>query len=86
MAMANESITDVFERFNKLINDLQIHNIYYEIKELNLKFLVTLPGRLESKISAIGKKDCDGPRPGVRGLTSTHLQPVNIKEINLQHT
>ena len=23
---------------------------------------------------------CDGPRPGVRGLTSTLLQTINIKE------
>ena len=53
MAKANESITEVFERFNKLINDLQLHNKYYETKEVNLKFLLTLPDHLESKISAI---------------------------------
>ena len=29
MTKANESITEVFERFNKLINDLHIHNKYY---------------------------------------------------------
>ena len=55
MAKANESITEVFERFNKLINDLQLHNKYYETKEVNLKFLLTLPDNLESKISAIRK-------------------------------
>ena len=53
MAKPNESITEVFERFNKLINDLQLHNKYYETKEVNLKFLLTLPDHLESKISAI---------------------------------
>ena len=53
MANPNENITEVFERFNKLINDLQLHNKYYKTKEVNLKFLLTLPDHLESKISAI---------------------------------
>ncbi|KAL8118766.1 hypothetical protein AgCh_016318 [Apium graveolens] len=33
MAKPKESITDVFERFNKLINDLQLHDKYYEAEE-----------------------------------------------------
>ena len=49
MAKANKSITEVFERFNKLINELQLDNKYYETKEVNLKFLLTLPDHLESK-------------------------------------
>ncbi|KAL8114672.1 hypothetical protein AgCh_021511 [Apium graveolens] len=53
MARPKESITHVFERFNKLINDLQLHDKYYEAKEVNLKFLLTLPDHLELKISAI---------------------------------
>ena len=53
MAKPKESITDVFERFNKLINDLQLHGKYYEAHEINLKFLLTLPDHLEQKISAI---------------------------------
>ncbi|KAL8103331.1 hypothetical protein AgCh_027774 [Apium graveolens] len=53
MAKPKERITDVFERFNKLINDLQLHDKYYEAKEVNLKFLLTLPDHLEQKISAI---------------------------------
>ncbi|KAL8134684.1 hypothetical protein AgCh_009639 [Apium graveolens] len=53
MAKPKESITDVFERFNKLINDLQLHEKYYEAEEVNLKFLLTLPDHLEQKISAI---------------------------------
>ena len=53
MAKSNESITEVFERFNKLINDLQLHGKYYETKEVNLKFLLTLPEHLERKIFAI---------------------------------
>ena len=53
MEKPNESITRVFERFNKLINDLQLHNKNYETKEVNLKFLLTMPDHLESKISVI---------------------------------
>ncbi|KAL8110822.1 hypothetical protein AgCh_026529 [Apium graveolens] len=53
MAKPKESITDVFERFNKLINDLQLHDKFYDVEEVNLKFLFTLPDHLEQKISAI---------------------------------
>ena len=53
MAKPKESIADVFERFNKLINDLQLHDKYYDAEEVNLKFLLTLPDHLEQKISAI---------------------------------
>ncbi|MCI37079.1 hypothetical protein A2U01_0058303, partial [Trifolium medium] len=53
MAKPRESITDVFEKFNKLINDLQLHGKYYENHEINLKFLLTLPDHLEQIISAI---------------------------------
>ena len=53
MAKPKESITDVFERFNKLINDLQLHDKFYDAEEVNLKFLLTLPDHLEQKISAI---------------------------------
>ncbi|KAL8092201.1 hypothetical protein AgCh_034479 [Apium graveolens] len=48
------------ERFNKLINDLQLHDKYYEAEEVNLKFLLTLPDHLEQKISAIRGHVVDG--------------------------
>ncbi|KAL8131841.1 hypothetical protein AgCh_007668 [Apium graveolens] len=53
MAKPNEGITDVFERFIKLINDLQLHDKFYDVEEVNLKFLLALPDHLEQKISAI---------------------------------
>ena len=53
MAKPKEGINEVFERFNKLINDLQLHDKYYEAEEVNLKFLLALPNHLEQKISAI---------------------------------
>ncbi|XP_074323121.1 uncharacterized protein LOC141660060 [Apium graveolens] len=52
MDKLKEGITKVFERFNKLINNLQLHDNYYEAKEMNLKFLLTLPDHLEQEISA----------------------------------
>ncbi|KAL8132490.1 hypothetical protein AgCh_008109 [Apium graveolens] len=53
MAKPKENLTNVFERFNKLINDLQLHDKYYETEAVNLKFLLTLPDHLEQKISSI---------------------------------
>ncbi|KAK1397029.1 hypothetical protein POM88_006892 [Heracleum sosnowskyi] len=48
-----EGISEVFERYNKLINDLNLHGKYYTIREINKKFLLTLPTHLEHRISAI---------------------------------
>ncbi|KAL8135904.1 hypothetical protein AgCh_010501 [Apium graveolens] len=53
MAKPRQRITKVFERFNKLINDLQLHDKYYEAEEVNLNFLLALPDHIEQKISAI---------------------------------
>ena len=55
MAKPKEGITEVFERFNILINDLQLNDKYYEAEEVNLKFLLALPDHLEWKISTIGE-------------------------------
>ncbi|XP_074351444.1 uncharacterized protein LOC141690552 [Apium graveolens] len=48
-----EGITEVFQRYNKLINDLNINGKHYTIKEINKKFLLTLPPHLELRITAI---------------------------------
>ncbi|KAK1369670.1 hypothetical protein POM88_035762 [Heracleum sosnowskyi] len=48
-----EGISEVFERYNKLINDLNLHGKYYTIREINKKFFLTLPTHLEHRISAI---------------------------------
>ncbi|XP_074362362.1 uncharacterized protein LOC141702605 [Apium graveolens] len=53
MAKPKEGITEVFERFNKLINDLQLHGKYFKADEVNLKLLLTLPDKLEQKSSVI---------------------------------
>ena len=41
-----EGITEVFERYNALINNLNINGKYYSIREVNKKFLLTLPTHL----------------------------------------
>ncbi|KAL8119782.1 hypothetical protein AgCh_017046 [Apium graveolens] len=48
-----EGITEVFERYNALINNLNINDKYYSIREVNKKFLLTLPTHLEHRIIAI---------------------------------
>ncbi|KAL8133025.1 hypothetical protein AgCh_008470 [Apium graveolens] len=48
-----EGITEVFDRYNALINNLNINGKYYSIREVNKKFLLTLPTHLEHRITAI---------------------------------
>ncbi|KAL8118554.1 hypothetical protein AgCh_016177 [Apium graveolens] len=48
-----EGISEVFERYNALINNLNINGKYYSIREVNKKFLLTLPTHLEHRITAI---------------------------------
>ncbi|XP_063940573.1 uncharacterized protein LOC135149278 [Daucus carota subsp. sativus] len=48
-----EGISEVFIRFNNLINNLNLNGKYYNNKEVNLKFLLTLPEHLEHRITAI---------------------------------
>ena len=57
MAQSKEGITEVFERFNRLINKLKIYGKHYETKELNMKFLLTLPTHLEPRISSLLERD-----------------------------
>ena len=48
-----EGISELFERYNKLINDLNLHDKFYTKKEVNRKFMLNLPIHLEDKISSI---------------------------------
>ena len=48
-----EGISEVFERYNKLINKLNLQGKFYTQKEINRKFLLTLPTHLEHRITAI---------------------------------
>ncbi|XP_074327569.1 uncharacterized protein LOC141665482 [Apium graveolens] len=48
-SLPGENINSVFERLNKLINELSIYRKRYEQKEINMKFMLTLPTHLISK-------------------------------------
>ena len=50
---SGEGISEVFERYNKLINKLNLQGKFYTQKEINRKFLLTLPTHLEHRITAI---------------------------------
>jgi gag-polypeptide of LTR copia-type/Zinc knuckle len=53
MAKPGEELTLMFERYSKLLAELQIHGKFYEKKEVNIKFLLTLPEHLEHRVTAI---------------------------------
>ena len=56
-SLPGESITQVFERYDKLLNDLNLHGKVYTSREVNQKFMLTLPSHVEHKISSIRERD-----------------------------
>ncbi|XP_074347231.1 uncharacterized protein LOC141686069 [Apium graveolens] len=52
-SLPRESITQVFERLNKLLNKLSIHGKTYPQREFNRKFMLVLPHHLENKASSV---------------------------------
>ena len=50
---SGEGLSEVFERYNKVINKLNLHGEFYTQKEINIKFLLALPTHLEHRITAI---------------------------------
>ena len=52
-SLAGESITQVFERFNKLLNELMVNNKTYPQWEINRNFMLTLPYHVVHKAQSI---------------------------------
>ena len=81
---SDEGISEVFERYNKLINKLNLHGKFYTQKEINMKFLLTLPSHLEHKITAI-RESRDMNEVSLErlyGVLKTYeLEPIQQKEI-----
>jgi hypothetical protein len=50
---SSEGISEVFERYNRLINSLKLAGKFYSTREVNKKFLLSLPEHLEHRITAI---------------------------------
>ncbi|KAL8112603.1 hypothetical protein AgCh_020070 [Apium graveolens] len=50
---ADESLTDLYDRFVKLLNELSLVDKEYDLEDLNLKFLLTLPENWDLKSTTI---------------------------------
>ena len=50
---SREGISEFFKRYNKWINKLNLQGKFYTQKDINIKFLLTLPTHLEHRITAI---------------------------------
>ena len=57
MSLPGETITQVFERYNKLLNELSIQGKNYPLRETNMKFMLNLPHHVEHKVSSIRERD-----------------------------
>ena len=55
-SLPGEGITSVFERLDKLLNELSIHGKTYAQKEINRKFMLTLPSHLENKANSVRER------------------------------
>ncbi|KAL8155163.1 hypothetical protein AgCh_000526 [Apium graveolens] len=49
----NESLFKIYERFQKLLNDLSLVNKEYDLEDSNLKFLLALPENWDFKVTSI---------------------------------
>ncbi|XP_063945935.1 uncharacterized protein LOC135151418 [Daucus carota subsp. sativus] len=50
---SSESLTDLYDRFVKLLNDLSLVDKEYDLEDSNLKFLLALPEKWDLKVTTI---------------------------------
>ncbi|KAL8148754.1 hypothetical protein AgCh_005933 [Apium graveolens] len=50
---SDESLTDTYDRFTKLLNDLSLVDKEYDLKDSNLKFVLALPEKWDLKATTI---------------------------------
>ncbi|KAK1363912.1 CCHC-type domain-containing protein [Heracleum sosnowskyi] len=55
-SLPGESITQVFEKYTKLLNELSMKGKTYPLRETNRKFMMTLPHHVEHKSSSIRER------------------------------
>ena len=82
---SGEGISEVFERYNKLIKNLNLQGKFYTQKEINRKFLLTLPTHLEHRITAIREsRDMNAVSlERLYGVLKTYeLEQIQQKEIH----
>ncbi|KAK1356459.1 hypothetical protein POM88_049715 [Heracleum sosnowskyi] len=70
----NETLTETYDRFCKLLNDLSLVNKEYELEESNLKFLLSLPEKWDLKTTTIrdNYELADTDLDEIYGLLKTH--------------
>ena len=71
---ANETLTETYDRFCKLLNDLSLVDKEYDLEESNLKFLLSLPERWDLKATTIrdNYELADTELDEIYGLLKTH--------------
>ncbi|KAK1401340.1 hypothetical protein POM88_000945 [Heracleum sosnowskyi] len=70
----NETLTETYDRFCKLLNDLSLVDKEYELEESNLKFLLSLPEKWDLKTTTIrdNYELADTDLDEIYGLLKTH--------------
>ena len=59
-ARSGETLTDTYDRFTKDLNDMAMHDKYYDNEDVNTKFIRSLPEMYDQKTTAIrGANDLD---------------------------
>ena len=48
-----ETLTETYDRFTKLLNDMAMHDKYYDNEDVNTKFIRSLPEMYDEKTTAI---------------------------------
>ncbi|KAL8119203.1 hypothetical protein AgCh_016644 [Apium graveolens] len=70
----NESLTEIYDRFQKFLNDLSLVNKEYDLEDSNLKFLLAFPEKWDFKVTSIRDNyQLDiTPRDEIYGVLKTH--------------
>ena len=78
---SGETLTETYDRFCKLLNDLSLVDKEYDLEESNLKFLLSLPEKWDLKVTTIrdNYELADTDLDEIYGLLKTH-EERNIKE------
>ena len=90
---SSQSITETYDRFTKLINEMTMHGKYYDFEDMNAKFMKSLLEFFSEKISAIKEaNDMDeisleavyGKLRAVGKIARQYIQELN-KSMITQH-
>ena len=71
---SDETLTEIYDRFLKLLNDLSLVDKEYDLEDSNLKFLLALPEKWDLKSTTIRDNyDLDEMSPDeIYGMIKTH--------------